>query len=160
MLTQSKSVDIKHQVVRQVGHWTQAAKRLSELDELASATAWEGLEQYLNLTLRESLQHSLERLQKRADILAQRLSEAHSPAQVSRIQKETDIFRKQYLKTETTLDFYADAINTRTSPKMTALMRACDRMAFLSMTAILTPLGKQVPPVLTYNPKNPSILSP
>jgi hypothetical protein len=51
---------------------------------------------------------------------------------------------------ETMLDFYGDAINTRTSPELAAHLRACDFLARESLRALLEPLGRPVPPVLTY----------
>jgi hypothetical protein len=51
---------------------------------------------------------------------------------------------------ETTLDFYGDAVNTRTNPKLASILRALDLIAMRSMEAVLQPLGRQTPPVLTY----------
>jgi len=142
--------DIKQQVARELGHWTQAASRLSKLDELASQASWDGLEQYLNTALTRSLQQGLASLQQDAAILQMQLNGAKSVAQLVELQVQLNRFKKQYLRTETMLDFYADAINTRTNSDMAALMRACDRIAGACMKSILEPLGKAVPPVLTY----------
>ena len=142
--------DIYQQVSRQLGHWTQAASRLSKLEDLASASAWDGLEHYLNITLKSSLQQGLNRLQQNALILQTQLHHAKSVSQLKHLQGGLDKFKKQYLQTETMLDFYADAINTRTNDDMASLMRACDRIAYNSMKMILEPLGKNTPPVLTY----------
>jgi len=38
---------IRTQLSRQVIHWTKAAQRLADLDDLASAAAWHSLESYL-----------------------------------------------------------------------------------------------------------------
>jgi len=48
------------------------------------------------------------------------------------------------------LDFFGDAINTRTSPRMSALLRACDILAEKSMRMVLEQFGKKTPPVLSY----------
>ena len=142
--------EIYQQVERQVGHWIQAASRLSNLEHLASLLAWEGLEQYLNIALRSSLEQGVNRLQQKAFILQRQLHEAKTVNQLKHIETQIDTFKKSYLQTETILDFYTDAINTRTNNEMAAIMRACDRIAFNSMKTILEPLGKKTPPVLTY----------
>ena len=49
-------------------------------------------------------------------------------------------FRNRYLRTETLVDFYCHAVNTRTSPELGATLRACDLMARRSMELVLEPL--------------------
>lgn len=142
--------DIYQQVARQLGHWTQASSRLSKLEELASPAAWRGLEHYLNVKLKSNLQQGLSRLQDNALVLQQQLHGATSVTQLKELQLQLDVFKKKYLQTETMLDFYTDAINTRTNDDMAALMRACDRIAHKSMKMILDPMGMPTPPVLTY----------
>lgn len=142
--------DIYQQVARPLGHWSQAASRLSKLEELASASAWQGLEHYLNVKLKGRLQQGLNRLQQNARLLQMQLHNATSVAQLKHLQQQLDLFKKKYLQTETMLDFYADAINSRTNDDMAALMRACDCIAQNSMRMILEPMGKTTPPVLTY----------
>jgi hypothetical protein len=51
---------------------------------------------------------------------------------------------------ETTLGFYADAINTRGSADTGALLRACDALAARSMSMALDPLGIPTPLVMSY----------
>ncbi len=142
--------DIYQQVARQLGHWTQAAARLSKLEDLAAPAAWQGLEQYLNVKLKSNLRQGLSRLEQKAVALEQQLRAATSVEQLKTLRSDVDAFKKQYLRTETMLDFYTDAINTRTNEDMAALMRACDRIATQSMQAILEPMGIATPPVLTY----------
>lgn len=142
--------DIYQQLARQIGHWAQASSRLSKLEELASPDAWQGLEHYLNVKLKSSLQQGLSRLKHNALLLQRQLHDATSVTQLKELQLQLDTFKKKYLQTETMLDFYTDAINTRTNNDMAALMRACDRIAHTSMKMILEPLGKPTPPVLTY----------
>lgn len=142
--------DIRSQVARELGHWTQAALRLSKLDEQASKSSWDGLERYLNVALRSSLNSGLASLGQNARDLQNKLDRAQTIPEVVHVQGQLGEFKKRYLRTETMLDFYADAINTRTNEDMVALMRACDRIASASMNSILTPMGKSVPPVLTY----------
>lgn len=143
-------LDIRQQLTRELSHWAQAALRLSELDELASPAAWRGLEHYLNVALRRSLSRTLTRLQQRASVLQSQLAQATQVSQLIELQGQLDAYKKRYLRTETVLDFYTDAINTRTNDTVAALMRACDFIAQSSMQSILEPLGKATPAVLTH----------
>jgi len=59
-------------------------------------------------------------------------------------------FRGRFLRAETVLDFYGDAVSTRTSPRLAGLLGGCDALAVRSMEQALLPLGIRVPPVLTY----------
>ena len=138
------------QLARQINHWTMAANRLEDLGMLASPKAWEGLENYLNTTLRTSLGKSLQALKMEGEAIKNQLLQIKGVEQIKLLQNRLNAFQNKYLKTETTLDFYADAINTRTNPQIIALLRACDFMAIKSMQMILEPNGKPTPPVLTY----------
>lgn len=60
------------------------------------------------------------------------------------------LLRHRYLQAETVLDFYGDAINTRTNSTMRALLRGYDTLAGDSMAASLGPLGIPAPPALVY----------
>jgi hypothetical protein len=59
-------------------------------------------------------------------------------------------FRRQFLRAETTLDYFADAIGTRTNVRTAALLRACDTLAYRSMAQMLDAAGHSTPSVLTY----------
>lgn len=142
--------DIYQQVARQLGHWSQATSRLSKLDDLAASSAWNGLDEYLDITLKSSLQKGLSTLEQKSIMLQQKLHAISSVEDLKLFQLKVDTFKTNYLQTETILDFYADAINTRTNSDMASLMRACDRIAYNSMQKILKPLEKKTPPVLTY----------
>ena len=50
-------------------------------------------------------------------------------------------FRRLYLQVETTLDFFGQAVNSRTSPQLRATMQALDRLARQSIETTLRPLG-------------------
>jgi len=150
MRVRDPSFAVKAQLTRQVAHWSVAIARLGNLDDLASATAWNGLERYLGLSIRQHLTGVVERLKRQVAHMAAGLSAAASPADLENIHRQLLAFRKQYLRAETTLDFFADAINTRTSPTIAGLLKACDSLGYRSMTAILDPLGKATPVVLTY----------
>jgi hypothetical protein len=126
-----------------------AAARLDP-DDLASAEAWKRLERYLGLSLRKHLDGVIAKLRLEADILAVTLRAAESPTALRDLQQRLLAFRRKFLRAETTLDFYADAINTRTSPHMAGLLRACDILAYRSMSQLLDQLGHTTPVAITY----------
>ncbi len=138
------------QMTQEIAHWTMAASRLEDLDSLASPDAWDRLERYLGLAIRRRLGEALERLQELASGLHTAFQSAQSEESLERVRRQLVAFRHAYLRTETTLDFYADAINTRTNPEIAALLRACDALARRSMAELLDQLGKPTPHVLTY----------
>jgi hypothetical protein len=137
------------QMERQVAHWVSAAQRLA-LDDLASRDAWGHLEQYLGISLRKHLTGVLERLHGEAAALEALQRAARSRAAQVEVHRKLVAFRHQYMRTETTLDFFADALSTRTNPRMGALLRACDSLAHRSMAQLLDQLDKTTPVALTY----------
>lgn len=141
---------LRQQLARQVSHWTMAALRLGDLEDLASASAWDSLERYMGIVLRQNLSAAVDRLQRQAAALQTLLSAARTLDDIHQVQQQLLEFRQRYLRTETLLDFYADAIDTRTSPNIAALLRACDVLARRSMSQLLDQLGQTTPPVLTY----------
>lgn len=145
-----RNIAIKTQVARQVAHWTNAAARLQNLDDLASPESWNGLERYLGLSLQRHLADVVTHLNREANLLQSYLNAASSTGDYLTVRKKLLYFRKRYTRVETTLDFYADAINTRTSATIAGYLRACDTLAHRSMAQLLDPLGKSTPVVLTY----------
>ena len=141
---------VRTQLARQVAHWTGAAARLQNLDDVASPVAWKSLESYLGLSIRQHLAGVVDRLNRQAALLQSDLELASSAASLQAVQRQILAFRQQYLRAETTLDFYADAINTRTNPDIASLLRACDALAHRSMAQLLDQLGKSAPVALTY----------
>jgi hypothetical protein len=137
------------QTERQVAHWALASSRL-RLDDLASPEAWGHLEQYLGVSLRRHLTGVIDRLQGEANVLTAMQRSAQSPTALAEVRRKLLAFRHQFLRTETTLDFFADAINGRTNPQFAALMRACDTLAHRSMSQLLDQIGKTTPVALTY----------
>jgi hypothetical protein len=140
---------MRAQLARQVSHWVTAAGRLNP-DDLASAEAWNRLERYLGVSLRKHLEGVIARLCAEADVLTVTLRTAESLTALRELQQRLLVFRRRFTRAETTLDFYADAINTRTSPQMAGLLRACDILAHRSMSALLDQLGHTTPVTLTY----------
>lgn len=146
----NETIAIKSQLARQVAHWSIAADELHYLDDLASPVAWSSLEQYLGLAVKEHLQQVIERLHRQADALHGSLGAATSTAELVALRRQILAFRRDYLRAETTLSFFGDAIRTRTNPTIAGLLRACDSLAHRSMTQLLDQLGKPSPVVLTY----------
>jgi hypothetical protein len=141
---------VRVQVERQVAHWRSATVALDDLENFASAAAWAGLEVYLGLALRRHLAGVVARLKADVDALAGELRSARRDADLARVADRVVAFRRRFTRTETVLDFYGDAVNTRTSPRLAALLTACDVLAVQAMTQVLRPLGREIPPVLTY----------
>lgn len=79
-----------------------------------------------------------------------RLATARTTADLQAVRQSLVAVRQSFERAETVLDFYVDAVNSRTNPRLGALLRACDFLAERSMAAVLTQFGQKPPPVLTY----------
>jgi hypothetical protein len=142
--------DHKRELARQVEHWRMASLRLGQLDLIAPAQAWQALEHYLGVSLRQALDASVQRLRFIAESLAGKLRLAVDEQALLSARKELLELRRLYSRTEASVEFYADALATRAIPQVAVFLRACDHLATRSMAEILTPLGRQVPSALTY----------
>lgn len=142
--------DLRRESGRQLEHWRLAAVRLGDLNAVAPISAWQGLEHYLGLSLRQTLRQIVGRLIRTADDIAGRLAAARTLDEVGEARAALLAFRRAYTRAETSVDFFADALATRAAPELGALLRACDHIATRSMAEALTPLGRQVPAALTY----------
>lgn len=140
----------RDQVSRQVIHWTMAASGLQDLELSASSNAWTCLEKYLGIELRRNLFTAIEQLQKEAAILTAQFVAANTVPALQKVAASVVAFRDRYLRTETLVDFYGHAVNTRTNPQLGAQLRAFDLIVARSMSQLLEPLGKKNPQVLTY----------
>lgn len=138
------------QLARQVAHWSIAVSELEDLSRLASPEGWHRLERYLGIALKRSLTETTARLSRQTAVLRAELAAAETDAELDRLRLEIISFRQRYLTAEIVLDFYADAINTRTNDNLGRYLRACDALATRSMADVLVPLGHRVPPVLTW----------
>ena len=139
----------RHGFQRSVAHWRVAAERLADRDLIASPQAWQALEHYLGVSLREALAVSVGRLRSavaRFELDLQSLA-ARDAAELQRRLVE---IRHLYFRAETTVDFYSDCLATRSVPRISALLRACDHIATRSMAEALAPMGREVPAALTY----------
>ncbi|MTB51144.1 hypothetical protein [Lewinella sp. W8] len=135
-------------LIRQIDHWQAATQRLSDFQGLASASTWEQLERYTDTFLRARLGASVRRLQQEADHLMQLARQ--EGAREEDILRDLQQLRRRYLATEVTLDYFGDAINTRTNPSLGRHLAALDKLAGAAIERALRPLGHLVPPVMTY----------
>jgi hypothetical protein len=139
---------LRTQLSRQVAHWSAAVVTVDDADNFASAQAWASVESYMRLELRKRLQGSVNTLRLEVNGLAAQLATALSLDQLRLVRTRLLDVRRRYIQVETTLDFYGDAVNTRTNAKLGAILKALDLLAVRSMDVVLRPLGREVPPVL------------
>jgi hypothetical protein len=135
------------QTLAELTHWRLATEALADLDAVASPEAWASLETYLQQGVRGRLAGVVAAVGQEARALEQLAAAGGAPDTVRRGVLR---LRRRYLQAETVLDFYGDAINTRTNPTLRALLRGFDTLAGDSMEASLRPLGLPSPPALTY----------
>lgn len=147
MLTTTSIYD---SLMRQVNHWLMAASRLSVLDNLASPQAWHGIDHKMGELLRASFKKSIDDVIASAIALRSQLEQSKDPGALRNVKRGVLDIRNRYLKVEETIQFYTVAINSRTTPGLSALLRACDILCVRSMQELLKPLNKETPPVLTY----------
>ncbi len=138
------------QTERQLQHWHAAAQLLRRHDLVASAQAWASLESYVGASIRQSLLAACDQLLREFAIVRARFNAARSLAALDEVAGAIVQFRDSYMRVETLVDFYGDAINSRTGPELGAKLKAFDYVAGLSMQRMLRPLGQRTPPVLTY----------
>lgn len=134
----------------EVRHWRRASIALTDLEVLAAPAAWLSLESYLGLSIRSSLRSISTSVVAEADHLSAALAAARTAAELRAVRTGLLKLRQRYEQVETVLDFYGDAVNTRTNPRIGAVLRGLDAIAVDSMDRVLRPLGIPTPPVLTY----------
>ena len=118
-----------------------------DLDAMASASAWAGLEDDLSTGLRNRLKGVVASLGLEAAALERAyVGEADTP----RLRGRLLTLRARYLQLETVVDFFGDALATRANPTTAALLRGLDVLAADSMALALGPLGLESPPALVY----------
>lgn len=136
---------------RQVAHWLAASRTFLDAEEFASADAWRSVEQQVGLPLRRQLAQAVHELLRVGHAAADLARQARrSPEVLPRAAAAVQGLRTRYLQVETTLDFFGDAVNTRTSPRLRAALQNLDRLAVASMVPVLQSAARPVPPVLTY----------
>jgi hypothetical protein len=140
----------RNQLAGEIAHWQAAAHALADLDSIAAPAAWASLERYLDRQVRSRMASIAIALAGEADRLAAAAVGAAATSDVARIRERLIGLRRRYLQAETVIDFYGEAVNTRTTPRLGRLLRGLDSIAVDSMDAVLRPLGIEAPPVLTY----------
>jgi hypothetical protein len=128
-------------------HWQLAIEALADLDAIAAPEAWQALEDYLQRQVRGRLSEVVAVLIAEGKVLHRKLGESGDPTE---IRQAVLRLRSRYLQVETILDFYGDAVNSRTNPALRALLRGYDTLAGDSMAVILNRLGIESPPALIY----------
>ncbi|MFE6964185.1 hypothetical protein ACFVAJ_03670 [Agromyces sp. NPDC057679] len=136
---------------RQCAHWQAAASAFLDAEEFAPSSAWAELESQTGLPLRQRLGAAVDDLVGlggRTRTLAQ--GAARSPTDLVRASRAVQVLRRRYTQVETTLDFFGDAVSSRTSPGLRSTMRLLDGLADASMRPVLVAARQPVPPSLTY----------
>lgn len=136
---------------RQSAHWLSAATVFRDAEEFASAQAWASVEAQTGLPLRRQLgaaADELVALGRQAGALA--AAAGRDADRLEAAARAVQVFRRRYAQVETTLEFFGDAVNSRTSPGLRSALRLLDLLAVQSMAPALVPAGVPVPPVLCY----------
>ncbi|GAB2603576.1 hypothetical protein [Kribbella endophytica] len=140
----------RRQVQSEVAHWRGAIAGLADLDAVAAPEAWAQLEDYLRFRLRERLVSSIRALAAEGEVLAARID---GGAPLGQSRSSLLRLRQRYLEVEATVEWYGDAVQQRTTPRLGAVLRGLDTIAVDAMDALLRPLGIETPPALTYPDK-------
>lgn len=137
-------------VERQLMHWSAAIERLEGWQHWAALEAWRNLECSLGINLVKHFSESISTLAKKAAVGRVMMTGANSPEQLDKVRRQVLSVRREFVQVETLLDFFGDAINTRTGAEIAALLHACDILAEKSMRQLLDQFDQPTPPVLTY----------
>lgn len=138
------------QLAGETAHWNTAAHDLADLDAIAAPTAWAALERYLDTQVRARLRSIAFAVAREADQLLAAVLAAASADDITRLRQRLLDLRRRYMQAEIIIDFYGDAVNTRTTPRLGRLLRGLDSIAVDSMDMLLRPLGIDSPLVLCY----------
>lgn len=138
------------QLRAEIAHWQFAVEALGDLEMVASPAAWDALESYLHEQVRRRLAGVTRSLRSEAYNVAQLYKSGRSTQEVRRALLR---LRSRYTRAETLLDFYGDAVSSRTNPELAQLLQGYDVIATDSMAAMLRPLGIESPPALVYQDK-------
>jgi hypothetical protein len=139
---------------RQVAHWLAAAKTFRDAEEFASLEAWRAVEADVGAPIRRRLHEAVEDLIATGESSMRLVAAARQdPVGLREAATAVQRFRRRYMAIDTTLDFFGDAVNSRTSPSLRAALRTLDRLAVASMRPPLERVGKPVPSALVYADK-------
>lgn len=136
---------------RQVAHWAAAARTFLDAEEFATSAAWRSVEDQTGLPLRRQLHQTVQELLRLGKTAQELVKRADRDAQaLMTAARAVQLFRRRFTQVETTLEFFGDAVNSRTSNSLRTTLRLLDRLATASMSPVLTEAGIPIPPVLTY----------
>ena len=141
---------LRRHLLRQLTHWEGAAERLDDFEATAAPAAWASLEKRCGVTLRAELKDARDRLKREASVVGASFAAALSHADLARLDAQITRLRTQYMRTELLVDFFVDAVRSRTNPEVGLQLRACDVMADRAIGSALVKLGLPVPPIVTY----------
>lgn len=151
-LTATRAQDlVASDLVRQTEHWLGAARAFLDAEEFAPAEAWRSLEGQTGMPLRQRLGQTVDELINLGvrTLLLARLAGRH-PGHLAHAAAALQVLRRRYGQVETTLDFFGDAVSSRTSPGLRSTLGFLDALSELSMRMALQPAHVAVPPSLTY----------
>jgi hypothetical protein len=137
----------RRQAAAEVAHWRLGVEALADLDAVAAPEAWGALEEYLQRNVRQRLTGVVAALGAEAQALQRMLDSGRDLAD---IRSGVLRLRGRYLQVETILDFYGQAISSRTNPRLRAQLRGYDVLAGDSMAAVLGRVGIDPPLALVY----------
>ena len=148
--TTAHTISFQKGLRRQAVHWLQAAQHLGQYERLMHPYGMSGLHTPLLLKLQLFVKENCDAVITKAQNIIAAVDSATDAYRLEQIKNEVIRLRDMYLSTETAVHYYTDAVNTRTSQQMASVMRACDILCKKSMDAVLQPLGKPSPLVLTF----------
>jgi hypothetical protein len=135
---------------RQIIHWLHAAERLADVESMASENAWQGLEVHTQQLIKNYLHKNVSQLVLKGKHLEKQLKDANTEMLQAQLRKALLRYKADYMRIETTIHFYTDAINTRTQKSIAEMMKGCDVLCKLCLEEFLRPLHKPIPVVITY----------
>jgi hypothetical protein len=138
---------LREQTAQEALHWRLAAESLADLDTVAAPEAWASIEVYLRHRVRDRLSAIVAGLVAESVVVERKVA---AGGDVADVRRDVLRLRSRYLQCETVLDFFGDAINTRTNGVMRDLLRGFDVLASDSIARTLEPLGIDAPPALVY----------
>ena len=102
----------------------------------------------MSLRLREPLRAAARALSLEAAGIDAAIASGHEGLEAGR--RRLLGLRRRYFQMETILDFYGDAVSTRTNPRLAGVLRGLDTLASDSLDMVLRPLGIEAPACLVY----------
>jgi hypothetical protein len=148
--TDRETEGLKRHVLRQLTHWEGAAERLDDFEASATPQAWANLEARVGVTLRGELKEAREQLKREAAVVRASFSAARLRPEFEQLDRQVARLRGRYMRTELLVDFFVDAVRSRTNPELAIQLRACDVMAERAIGSALEHLGEKSPPIVTY----------